>query len=629
VNIAGATSASYTLAGSDVGHTIVVRVTATNAGGSGSADSAATGVVSAAPPPPPSNTAVPVISGQAVQGQTLSASSGSWSNSPSSYAYQWLDCNSSGASCVNIAGASSQSYTLASSDVGHTIVVQVTATNAGGSASQSSAPTGVVQAAAVFPVKVSPNGRYLETAGGQPFLMLSDQLLPALHNGSLSDITTVLSDRQGRGYNGIWMALMPDSYIGASDTIQDQAGNYPFTCPGTCSGSPPSFNLPPTSGSGGASVDAYWTEVDSVVSAAAADGMQVLMMPVETAGVGMQVIRNWGTTGAFDYGEFLGNRYKNDPNIIWYDTNDFGGNSSWISGPPSQTDDTLMEQVVAGIKAAGDTHVQTAELNYSLSLSTDDSSSGGWRSIEDMNQAYTYFQTYDVMEKGYLGINSNDSLTQPQRYTPKPVFLGESNYEGANNVGGSACLAYCLRLQDYWTLLGGGLAGQVWGNKILHHFSSGWQTNLATEGAIEAGIWASFFRSIAFQNLVPDGLPDPTVAGNHTFVTSGYGTYDANADTDAINATNNTNGSLFTGTYATAALTPDGSLGVVYTPVTQGLVVNMAKMRGPVTARWFDPTTGNYTTIPGSPFTNSGSHTFTPSGSHSDGASDWVLVLTA
>jgi hypothetical protein len=285
-----------------------------------------------------------------------------------------------------------------------------------------------------------------------------------------------------------------------------------------------------------------------------------------------------------------------------------------------------MEQVVAGIKAAGDTHLQTAELNYNMSLSTDDSSSGGWRSIEDLNQAYTYYQTYDVMEKGYLGINSNDSLTQAQRYTPKPVFLGESNYEGANNAGGSACLAYCLRLQDYWTLLGGGLAGQVWGNKVLHHFSSGWQTNLATEGAVEAGIWAHFFRSIAFQKLVPD---PPAGANAHSFLTAGYGSYDGG--TTLVNTVGG-QGVTPPGTlYATAAVAADGTLGVVYDPVVRQLTINMAKMAGTTTARWFDPTTGNYTLI--GTYPNTGSQNFTPPGTHAveDGLNygDWILVLTA
>jgi hypothetical protein len=95
----------------------------------------------------PANTALPAIAGVAQQGQTLSASTGTWSGSPSSYGYLWQDCDSGGAGCVAIAGATSSSYLLAGGDVGHTIRVVVTAANSAGSASATSAQTAVVQAA--------------------------------------------------------------------------------------------------------------------------------------------------------------------------------------------------------------------------------------------------------------------------------------------------------------------------------------------------------------------------------------------------------------------------------------------------------------------------------------------------
>ena len=145
-NIAGATSSSYTLQASDVGATIRSVVKATNAGGSATAQSAATTVVAGPPPPPsaPSNTATPTVSGTAQQGSSLTTTNGTWSNNPTSYSYTWQDCNSSGASCTNIAGATSSSYTLQASDVGATIRSVVKATNAGGSATAQSTATAAI-----------------------------------------------------------------------------------------------------------------------------------------------------------------------------------------------------------------------------------------------------------------------------------------------------------------------------------------------------------------------------------------------------------------------------------------------------------------------------------------------------
>ncbi len=46
------------------------------------------------------------------QGQTLGASTGTWSNSPTSFSYQWRRCSSSGSSCSNISAATGQTYLL-------------------------------------------------------------------------------------------------------------------------------------------------------------------------------------------------------------------------------------------------------------------------------------------------------------------------------------------------------------------------------------------------------------------------------------------------------------------------------------------------------------------------------------
>ncbi len=141
-NISGATSSSYTLGPSYIGSTIRVVVSAKNSVTTTEASSPASAVVTAIPP---SNTTPPSISGTARDGQTLSASTGSWEGSPTlSYAYQWQRCNGSGESCTGISGATSSSYSAGHADVGHTLRVVVTGSNAGGSAEATSAATASV-----------------------------------------------------------------------------------------------------------------------------------------------------------------------------------------------------------------------------------------------------------------------------------------------------------------------------------------------------------------------------------------------------------------------------------------------------------------------------------------------------
>src|SRR5205807_990371 len=93
----------------------------------------------------PVNNSKPKIVGPAQQGQTLTETHGEWTNSPTSYAYQWLQCDSEGNNGKTRSAASRQTYTPVAGDVGHKLKVEETATNAGGSAEATSAATEVIK----------------------------------------------------------------------------------------------------------------------------------------------------------------------------------------------------------------------------------------------------------------------------------------------------------------------------------------------------------------------------------------------------------------------------------------------------------------------------------------------------
>jgi hypothetical protein len=125
----------------------------------------------------PFNTVLPSINGgvSPQTGQLLSASNGSWSGATTlGYTYQWERCNSSGAGCANIGGATAQTYAVVSADVGQTLRVVVTASNvAGQSTPATSNQTGVVTLAGtvnppvntVYPVITLPVGRTAPNIG--------------------------------------------------------------------------------------------------------------------------------------------------------------------------------------------------------------------------------------------------------------------------------------------------------------------------------------------------------------------------------------------------------------------------------------------------------------------------------
>ena len=126
-DIAGATSSTYVLQPADVGHAIVVEVTGTNAAGADTATSVPSSSVAV---DPPATAGTPAATGTPVDGQTLTAEPGTWTGTgPIDFTYQWQRCDTAGANCVDIAGATDPTYTLGTDDLGSTVRVVVTGDN--------------------------------------------------------------------------------------------------------------------------------------------------------------------------------------------------------------------------------------------------------------------------------------------------------------------------------------------------------------------------------------------------------------------------------------------------------------------------------------------------------------------
>jgi hypothetical protein len=150
--VVDAASASYSLTAADVGYRLRVVVTASNAVGSGSGSSDPTAVVVGLAP---ANLVAPSITGIAREGEVLTASAGTWAGSPTQYAYQWQRSADGGLTWAEIPAALAASYVPVAADVGVILRVSVTASNAGGSASATSAPTTAVEPG-VPPTSLSP-----------------------------------------------------------------------------------------------------------------------------------------------------------------------------------------------------------------------------------------------------------------------------------------------------------------------------------------------------------------------------------------------------------------------------------------------------------------------------------------
>jgi Ca2+-binding RTX toxin-like protein len=421
---------------------------------------------------------------------------------------------------------------------------------------------------------MGPNNRYFVDQNGVPFLVNGDSPQALLVNLSPSDMNLYLTTRESQGFNTIIVDVLADTSTGGNTNGTTYDGIAPFT-----SGSSPSnYDLSTPN-------PTYFARLDALVSMAAADGFLVFLDPIETIGW-LQTLQNNGTSKAFDFGVFLGNHYKNYPNVAWQSGNDF---QSWTN----TSDSDLVYQVMAGIKSVAPSQIQTIELSYVTSYSNQDAVT---LPAINMDAAYTYHETYDMMLQAF-----NSSPTSP-------VFLVEGNYEGENNgfsfpgVTGT----FILRAQEYWTMTSGGV-GQFYGNALDWRFASGWQSTLDSAGVAQLPYWTALFTSVQWWKLVPDQ--------NHQIVTAGYGTY--NADND----------NFYSSDYATTAWNPDGTTSVTYDIAGSALTVDLAKFAGPVSAQWYDPSDGTYQSVTGSPFANTSPWVFQPPGQNQEGYNDWVLVL--
>jgi hypothetical protein len=420
----------------------------------------------------------------------------------------------------------------------------------------------------VYPLKKSANGRYLIDQSGAPYLIAGDAPQSLIVNLSESDADAYFADRAAHAFNSVWINLLCNTYTAGRADGTTYDGIAPFTTPGDLS----------------TPNDAYFARADHMIALATKYGLDVILDPAETGGWLSVLVAN-GTGKDRSYGQYVGKRYAGTDNIVWMSGNDF---QSWRTAG----DDAAASAVALGIRDVDTRHIHTVELDYQTSSSSDDPT---WLPVIGLDAAYTYYPTYAQVLKSY------------NRANPLPVFLVEGVYEFESNAQAHQATTATLRRQEYWTLLSGA-TGQLYGNHYTWTFASGWKGMLDSPGALQMPYLKAVFGPRAWQDLVPDQ--------NHSVVTAGYGTFTSSGHVDDSD-------------YLTAARTPDGALVMAYMPTTRTITVALTKLRGPATARWYDPSRGVYAAIGGSPFTNSGTQTFTPPGANGDGDGDWLLVLEA
>jgi len=166
----GSNSSSYTVQHTDLGDYIRVVATTSDPDNTQSATamSAVTGAVLDGPP----TVTVPVITGTAQEGQTLTASA--TAGGDDTLSYQWMENSGVGGAYRAIVGATASTYVVQEGDEGYQIEVVATAANANGvTASQTSTPTSAVIDDATLAVAVSTTDSSLGVQEGQTLVAVA------------------------------------------------------------------------------------------------------------------------------------------------------------------------------------------------------------------------------------------------------------------------------------------------------------------------------------------------------------------------------------------------------------------------------------------------------------------------
>lgn len=422
-----------------------------------------------------------------------------------------------------------------------------------------------IGADAAFPVKVGPTGRYLVDQSDAPFLVAGESPQAMMVNVSEKDAELFFANRRSHGFNAAWINLICATYTGGRADGATTDGIHPFKN---------GFDFSEPN-------EAYFARCDRIIRLAAKHGTLVMLDPAET-GSFLKVMQSNGVEKCREYGLWLGKRYASFENLLWFHGNDYNEHNA--------ANDAIVSAIALGIKEFDTRHLHTIETEADDGghTSLDDDR---WAPIIGLSGAYSYGPVYVPIFRDYN--RKTDHRV--------PTFMVESSYEFEKLGGAQLGTPRQLRWEEYTSDLSG-TTGQLYGNKFTWPFLAGWKDKLDTPGAVQMAYVTALFEPRPWHQLVPDQ--------DHALVTEGWGKF----------------GDF---TYASAARTPDGKLAIVYVPDKRTITIDLTKLAGPITARWYDPSNGKFQPIPGSPFPVTAPRRLPTPGSNADGDADWVLLLEA
>ena len=433
-------------------------------------------------------------------------------------------------------------------------------------------------------LRVSDNQRFIVKADGSPFFYLGDTAWELFHRLNREEVDRYLRNRADKGFTVIQAVALAE--LDGLNT-PNSYGHRPLI-----------DNDPTKPDVKGGASDDYWDHVDYIVKKAESLGLYIGFLPTwgdkwnRGRGAGPEI---FNPQNAEVYGEWLGRRYKDSPNIIWI----LGGDRAL----ETETHKEVIRGMARGIrKGDGGTHLQTLHPR-----------GGEGSSAHFHNDDWLDF---NMRQNGHV-TEFNPRYEQTRidydRTPIKPVIDGEPIYEDhpisfrAKELGHS--VAADVRRPLYWDLFTGAFGHtyghhsvwQMWqpGRQPVNNPLIPWHEAIDQPGAGQMQYGRRLMESRPFLTRVPDDSVIVVADPSSSVPGAGLKRYVATRDSE-------------------------GSYAMVYVPTGRPFKVKMDKISGAkVKAWWFNPRDGKAT--PAGEFPNTGEREFSPPMKGEN--LDWVLVL--
>jgi len=424
-------------------------------------------------------------------------------------------------------------------------------------------------------LRVSKNQRFIETADGKPFFWLGDTAWELFHRLTREEAELYLKNRADKGFTVIQAVALAEL-----DGLHDP---NPY-------GEIPLENDDPTKPR-----EAYFQHVDFIIKKAEQLGLYMALLP--TWGDKLEKMQ-WGKgpevftpENAKVYGQWIGNRYKNQKNIIWV----LGGDRN----PRNENDVAVWRAMAEGIEKGVGGRDKALMTFHPQPNSLEDGGSSKWFH----NDAWLDFNMFQTGHDRENNVWERIEMVYNRKPT-KPVLDGETLYEdhpvnfNAKDLGTSS--AYDIRKHAYFDVFAGAFGHTYGCHDVWQMYAPNrnaingphypWYVAIDLPGASQM----KYLRYLIESRPMFDRVPDQTLV------------------TDALNANDH------------IQATRGNDYIFVYSAQGNKFLVNTSKISGKeINAFWYNPRDGKTTEI--GTFPKKAQQEFTaPTSGYGQ---DWVLII--